>query len=363
LILMESALKLNSNLLSDIRNIKIPDEKEFIIIEFEVMSGSNINELIEKFKLASIGINNKWKRVVMESHDVKNVLLDHLKQNYHRYYVEEFPSMDLLNFAVIFGRLQTVKLLVELGIKIETKDVNGYTPLMNACYKNHVDILKYLIKKNACIDHKDKSNFSALMHASYSGNTNVVKLLLAGGADVGQQNDIGETALILASQQNNLNVAWCLLEKNAEIDKADKRGFTPLMVASENNSAAVMKCLIDNNANLEVNVKNHVTALMIAAYHQNEAAIKVLLRNNAKLNEVQRATLSPESVSLVEQIQNELFNTKQNKYSLAEFRRFATFNGYQCHAEQSEALPSAPFSSDSEHLISAMTDCGRSIKV
>lgn len=363
LILMESALKLNPTFLSQIQNIQLPNEKDYIILEYEVKAKSNIDELIDGYNLVSMGINNKWRRVVIESHDVLNVLSDCLKQNYHPFYVEEFPNMDLLNFAVIFGRIQTVKLLLKMGKKIEVEDENGYTPLMNASRKNHIEILKYLIKKNAYVDYKDRMDITSLMHASYARNVDVVKLLLAAGAHVDEQNDDGETALILASQQNYLKVVWCLLENNADINKVDKRGFTPLMVASENDSVAVMKCLIDNNANLEVSGNNQFTALMLSAYHQNEAAVRVLLSNNAKLSQEQRTRLPAESVLLIDRIQSEVFDKQQNKYSVSEFKRFSAFKGYQCQSEQSNILGMGSFSSDKEHHNTDVTGCGRTIKV
>ena len=61
--------------------------------------------------------------------------------------------------------------------RLETKDKNGYTALINASQDGYVEIVKLLLAKGAQIASKDKCGGTALMRARWSGKVEVVKLL------------------------------------------------------------------------------------------------------------------------------------------------------------------------------------------
>ena len=69
--------------------------------------------------------------------------------------------------AIAKGDLETVKKFLEYGSDVnETK--NGTTPLMLAARYNRVEIIKLLLEKGARVETKDDRGFTALKYAEIS---------------------------------------------------------------------------------------------------------------------------------------------------------------------------------------------------
>jgi ankyrin repeat protein len=76
-----------------------------------------------------------------------------------------------------------VKLLLEKGAKLETKDTDyGRTPLLWAAENGHVVVVKLLLEKGAKLETKAKYGQTPLLWAAKNSHTAVVKLLLEKGA-------------------------------------------------------------------------------------------------------------------------------------------------------------------------------------
>ena len=76
------------------------------------------------------------------------------------------------------GHLEIVKLLLDRGALIESKDVDyGRTSLMLASRKGHLGIVKLLLDHGALIDARDYEGSTALMNASGKGKLETVKFL------------------------------------------------------------------------------------------------------------------------------------------------------------------------------------------
>ena len=83
------------------------------------------------------------------------------------------------------GHVEFVKALLEdAGADTEAKGgSNGYTALMLASEKGHVDAVQALLDAGADIEAKDYYGWTALMLASRYGHVEVVQALLDAGAD------------------------------------------------------------------------------------------------------------------------------------------------------------------------------------
>jgi ankyrin repeat protein len=79
-----------------------------------------------------------------------------------------------------FGHSAVVKLLLEKGANLESKDdYYGRTPLSWAAEKGHEAVVKLLLDKGANLESKDKENGrTPLSWAAENGHEAVVKLLL-----------------------------------------------------------------------------------------------------------------------------------------------------------------------------------------
>ncbi len=97
--------------------------------------------------------------------------------------------------AVGQNNLNTVKLLVKLGAKVDDGRDGFDTPLMSAY---DTSMAAYLLDHGARIDARDSSGMTALMRAAQLGNVELVQFLILRGADVNATSTDSKTALGLA---------------------------------------------------------------------------------------------------------------------------------------------------------------------
>ncbi|OQA34961.1 MAG: Ankyrin repeats (3 copies) [Betaproteobacteria bacterium ADurb.Bin341] len=122
-----------------------------------------------------------------------------------------------LRLAAIGGRTGIVKKLVAAGARINTPD---WTPLIYACFGNHVEIVRYLIQMKADVNAASDNGTTALMVASSQGQAEIVRLLLGAGADPNKMRDNGETALDMALKTRNEEIAGLLRAQGGKPGKS-----------------------------------------------------------------------------------------------------------------------------------------------
>lgn len=93
----------------------------------------------------------------------------------HPVEVITYDTTPLCN-AIIKGDVATVKKFIEYGADVN-ESANGTTPLMLAARYNKVEIIKLLIEKGARIDTKDDKGFTALKYAEISKANDAVAYL------------------------------------------------------------------------------------------------------------------------------------------------------------------------------------------
>ena len=87
-----------------------------------------------------------------------------------------------LSWAAMNGRKAVVKLLLEKGAELETKDNYSRTPLSWAAEKGYEAVVKLLLEKGAELETKDNYSQTPLLLAVREGHKAIVKLLLEKGA-------------------------------------------------------------------------------------------------------------------------------------------------------------------------------------
>ena len=115
-----------------------------------------------------------------------------------------------------FVDLKTVKILEELGAKLDDVGKFGQNGLMNAATKGNNDIIKYLHSKNSKLIHgQDCVGDTALILAIKYGKLDTVKLLLKLGSNIDQTDEMDGYSM---SAQNGMFYA-------VDHDSAEKRGI------------------------------------------------------------------------------------------------------------------------------------------
>ncbi len=108
------------------------------------------------------------------------------------------------------GDVEEMRLLLKTQtLSLDAKDSEGWTPLLYASERGHLEIVRLLLDYGASVHALSDFNESALMCAAEYGHYEVVLELLERGADATLFNLAGEDAYYLAG--DNGYVAICAL--------------------------------------------------------------------------------------------------------------------------------------------------------
>ena len=115
-------------------------------------------------------------RIAIKNDDIRTLQL--LQAN------KAVVSADDLIYAAEFGKTQTVRLLLQQGMSVETADPYEITLLIYAALNGHYEMVKTLLNHGANIEAREVvEGYNALILASAHGYADIVKLLLDQGAD------------------------------------------------------------------------------------------------------------------------------------------------------------------------------------
>jgi ankyrin repeat protein len=211
--------------------------------------------------------------------DILNILLQKFKQKLN---TKDIDSYTPLSHALHLGHTSAAKLLLEQeGIDVNTFSRGYETPLLHATRLGHTDIVKLLLMRNDVkVDHKDLMESTALSLAAEKGHTEIVGLLLDHGRfDSNWPNRRSWTPLALAVACRSAETVKLLLNHDGvDANWPDRRGRTPLTLAALHDDAEIVKLLLEKEG-IEVNARDKdsrapfYTALQYRRIH----AVNVLL--------------------------------------------------------------------------------------
>ena len=170
-----------------------------------------------------------------------------------------------LHMAAQQGSLDTVRLLVENGARIEDKDEFKATPLHTAAIHGHEDIAFYLIEKGANIWNRDTRGSDILMAAAESGAIQLAKYMLDRGSRINRKNDYGATPLSrAASRKDNRPMLEFLTAKGADINSTNFSNQSIVETTLRYKNEDSFLFLAEKGAALRINSSSDETPLHIA---------------------------------------------------------------------------------------------------
>ena len=202
------------------------------------------------------------------------------------------------------GDLAGVQECLANGVDINTKGEYGYTALMGAVNKHHVEMVKYLVEQGADINVKNDYDMTALnspylSDISYHGdqdmwdamaefdainkpkNREILKYLIDKGADTSVKNNSGYPILIWAIQEWEIEIIKALVANKADLEARDKKGNTALIIAR---NMEIIKILVEGGADVNALNNDGRNALMEASDHDHLDIVKYLAENGADIN-------------------------------------------------------------------------------
>ncbi|XP_046857409.1 ankyrin repeat domain-containing protein 16-like [Xenia sp. Carnegie-2017] len=227
-----------------------------------------------------------------------------------------------LHEAVLAGHTACVIYLISRKVEIDSLKRADWTPLMLACTKDCIEIIKELLKAGANPYLRNKDGWNSFHIAAREGHVNIIQYFLDEFPDIWNSvSNNGRTPLHTAALYGHYETVQCLLERaNFPSDRADSCGCTPLMESCKGNCIEVVKLLITKQQaspvardklgrqcahmavlsdsllplkylveEMKVDVTSSVdysgmTALHIAAKEGNDEAVNFLLKTGSDVN-------------------------------------------------------------------------------
>ena len=208
----------------------------------------------------------------------------------------------LLHFAASGGNVDTVAALINIGLDVnEETDCrvriyaplglhqrdrfntgrSNTTPLMLAAKSGNLETVKLLISKGAKIQTCDEYNCSALFYACNGGHFAVAQFLMKNNVQTTLRDKEGKSLLHVVTDvaTADILVSCCGLDVNAH----DNKRLTPLHDAAERNEAEITEFLIVRGADVNARDEHHRTPLYLAARY-GERTTKLLVEMGADVN-------------------------------------------------------------------------------
>ena len=215
-----------------------------------------------------------------------------------------------LLYAAGGGNVEVIRLLLAKGAR---DSVDGMA-LHGAALNGQAEVVKLLLENGGNIESKDRFGCTPLLVAAKEGKAEAVKQLLDGGAKIEATDDQGRTPLHAAAQRASTEVVKLLLERGAQIEAGDKDGFTPLMCAAQAGGIAyagtpfhvekfpaveAVNLLLERGANIEAKDVDGQTALHRAAFLARADAAKALIARGPNLQAMDNHGNTPLSLAIV----------------------------------------------------------------
>ncbi|XP_076184264.1 M-phase phosphoprotein 8 isoform X2 [Aptenodytes patagonicus] len=227
------------------------EEKEVKKTETKEKSQKRESEKEEKSRKEQKGLKNGKQQVLSLGMDMQLEWLTledfqkHLDGEDENHVSTEPISSTLLRDAVKSGDYMTVKMALSSNeeYNLDQEDSSGMTLVMLAAAGGHDDLLRVLIRKGAKVNGRQKNGTTALIQAAEKNFLTTVAILLEAGAYVNMQQSSGETALMKACKRGNSDIVRLMIESGADCNILSKHQNSALHFAKQCNNVLVYEQL------------------------------------------------------------------------------------------------------------------------
>ncbi|KAL2900929.1 Ankyrin-3, partial [Bienertia sinuspersici] len=186
-----------------------------------------------------------------------------------------------LLFTTQAGDTEALKMVIaQAEIDVNQVDDNGFTAVLLAALKGHVECFRLLVYAKADVRRCTKSGETIITLSELSHTRDLIeKVLLEYALEMDNQNGEGFYALHCAARRGNLQVVQLLTSKGYDVNAPDGDWYTPLMLAAREGHASICKLLIGKGARCDVKNSRGETALSLARKNskkENEAECIIL---------------------------------------------------------------------------------------
>ncbi|XP_052864009.1 poly [ADP-ribose] polymerase tankyrase-1 [Anopheles cruzii] len=160
----------------------------------------------------------------------------------------------------------------------------GWTPLLIACNRGHMELVNNLLANHARVDVFDNEGRSALHLAAEHGYLQVCDALITNKAFINSKSRVGRTALHLAAMNGYSElVKFLIRDHNAVVDILTLRKQTPLHLAAASGQMNVCKLLLELGANIDATDDVGQKPIHVAAQNNYSEVAKLFLQQHPNL--------------------------------------------------------------------------------
>ena len=186
--------------------------------------------------------------------------------------------------------------LLNCGIKPNSPNCYGETPLFSALKSDNGRIIQILTKAGAKTDYKDNQGNTALHTAvKYMAEKSAARLI-SYGYSVDAKNKAGKTPLAEAVTENRINMVKLFISKGANVNEADITGKTILMDAIECKNPIAISILLSKGASPEKTDIYGRNAFHEAAAGRSESIIRQVAHTGTNPLSTDEAGITPFSL-------------------------------------------------------------------
>lgn len=206
-----------------------------------------------------------------------------------------------LHIAAKLGQLEVIKELLEYMIcrqdtsMIFLVDDEEYTPFTLAVKEGHTEVVQVLLEASSEEPLKLQGDLNALWIAIENNQEGLIASLVEQGWELKTSNPVKISPLQLAVQSGSSSMVRLLVGLGANLDAKWKDGVTPLHVATDDGKLSIVETLLGEGANEDAKDNRGKTPLHYATCYSNDQPdlVKVLLEGGANVNEQDDEGVTP----------------------------------------------------------------------
>ncbi|KAE8661627.1 F-box protein [Hibiscus syriacus] len=164
------------------------------------------------------------------------------------------------------GDVQALQAILGSGeVNLDYQDGNGFSAVMAAALKGHVEAIRMLVYAGADIQLLNKSGETAITLSELNQNHDLFeKVMLEFELEKGKRNAGHFYALHCAVRHGVLDAVKLLTSRGYDVNVPDGDGYTPLMLAAREGHGSMCELLISHGANCYFKNAKGETALSLA---------------------------------------------------------------------------------------------------
>ena len=184
-----------------------------------------------------------------------------------------------LSYAAMAGHTDVCQYLLSLpSISAATYDLDGFSPLILAVMNGRTEAVRILLDHGASVEPRDATDLIPLCLASSGGHAEIVRLLLQKGAKI-VSNAEGLYPQALAARAGHADCVRLLVESGGDPNAPEKgTQWTPTFFAAESGHVDCLKVLLNAGCNVNILDEKDRTAAFYAAWNGKIACLLLLLQ-------------------------------------------------------------------------------------